>query len=532
MNLTQRTSPSADQSFPNAINASSAWINGNTTVADLQELIHTATLGTCTLLLVLIFCLGTYGNLIVFLSFFDPAFRKFRTNFDFMILNLSFCDLFICCVTTPMFAFILFFDSDSNVSEAFCFTFHLTSAGFIIMSLKSVAVIALHRLHMVLGQQPNTTASFPCTLILTISLWTISFTLATLATLRTYPERSRVCVPLFGCINGNGKVILYLYVIDFAFCVGIVSVSYVMIAHALKKNAQVRKCAIITVDTSRPKALVSTGIDSVQPVMQPLYRNQNYNKFQHVQTHTYTKKLTHVKTSVNLSGAKDSKAVVMCVVIVLSVLVCCLPLGISLIQDALTPQSSFILNQLKLCGFILIFFKSGLNPFIYSRNSAGLRKRILWCTQYVALGCLCCKHKTRLRAVGKGSLDVNRNKSSHHETNSAYMLSPKPQRKLVDQACGPSHSRDSMLSPKISVGQKHYAQSNSTPTNTRIEPYYSIYNSSPSQDASTPNSLQPVNSTCGFAKSHVAMHYHTAKIQDFVQEYDNTSTKQIPVPSV
>ncbi|GCB82305.1 probable G-protein coupled receptor 75 [Scyliorhinus torazame] len=539
MNLTQRTSPSTDQSFPNSINTSAAWITGNATVADFQKLIHTATLVTCSLLLVLIFCLGTYGNLIVFLSFFDPAFRKFRTNFDFMILNLSFCDLFLCCVTTPMFAFILYFDSDSNVSEAFCFTFHLTSAALIIMSLKSVAVIALHRLRMVLGQQPNRTASFPCTLILTISLWTISFTLATLATLRTHPVRSRVCVPLFGCIDGDGNVILYLYVIDFAFCVAIVSVSYVMIAHALKKNAQMRKCTIITVDTSRPKAIVSTGIDGIQP--QPLYRNQNYNKLQHVQTHAYSKTLTHVQksasrlqlvSSVNLSGTKDSKAVVTCVVIVLSVFICCLPLGISLIQDVLTPRSSFILNQLKLCGFTLIFFKSGLNPFIYSRNSAGLRKRILWCTQYLALGCLCCKHKTRLRAVGKGSLNMNRNKSSHHETNSAYMLSPKPQRKLVDQACGPSHSADSMLNPKMSIGQQHYGHSNSTPINTRIEPYYSIYNSSPSQEASTPSSFQPVNPTCEFAKSHIATHHHLAKIPDFVQEYDNTSIKQIPIPSI
>lgn len=48
---------------------------------------------------------------------------------------------------------------------------------------------------------------------------------------------------------------------------------------------------------------------------------------------------------------------------------------------------------------------------------------------------------------------VNRNKSSHHETNSAYMLSPKPQKKFVDQACGPSHSKESVVSPKMSAGQ-------------------------------------------------------------------------------
>ncbi|XP_072437009.1 probable G-protein coupled receptor 75 [Chiloscyllium punctatum] len=538
MNLTLS---SLDQDFPNAINTSSVSFAVNTTMAHLQELIHTTTLVTCTLLLVLVFCLGTYGNLIVFLSFFDPAFRKFRTNFDFMVLNLSFCDLFICCVTTPMFAFILIFDSDSSVSEAFCFTFHLTSAGFVIMSLKSVAVIALHRLRMVLGHQPNTTAYLPCSLILSISLWTVSFTLATLATMRTYPERSKVCVPLFGCIKEDDKIILYLYVIDFTFCAGTVAVSYMMIAYALNKNARVRKCAVIKVDTSRPKALMSTGIDDLQPGMQHLYRIQNYNELQRVQMHAYGKTLTHVQSaakrlqlvsSMNLSGAKDSKAVVTCVVIVLSVFICCLPLGISLMQDVLTPGSSFILNQLKLCGFTLIFLKSGLNPFIYSRNSAGLRKRILWYTQHVTLGCMRCKHKTRLQAVGKGSLDMNRNKSSHHETNSACMLSSKPQRRLVDQACGPSHSRDSVLSPNLSIGQQHYERHNSTPINTWTEPYYSIYNSSPSQEvSSTPNSLQPVNSTCEFANSHIAIHHLMAKIPDFVQE-DDTSTKQIPVPSI
>ncbi|MBN3306470.1 probable G-protein coupled receptor 75 [Amia ocellicauda] len=502
-------------------------------------LIHTATLVSCSLLLVVLFCLGSYGNLVVFLSFFDPAFRKFRTNFDFMILNLSFCDLFICGITAPMFAFVLFLDSGGGVSKEFCFTFHLTSAGFIIMSLKTVAVIALHRLRMVLGQQPTRTASFPCTLMLTVLLWTTSFTLATLVTLRTYPWKSKVCLPHFGLIGGDGKIILYLYLVDFAFCVGIVSVSYVMIAQALRKNAQVRKCPVITVDASRPQPLIATGFEGMQCAVPALYRNQTYNKLQHVQTHPYTSGLAQAAggaakfqlvSSVNLATAKDSKAVVTCVVIVLSVLLCCLPMGISLVQDVLSPEGSFILYQFELCGFTLVFLKSGINPFIYSRNSAGLRRRVLWCLQYAALGFLCCKQKTRLRAMGKGSLEANRNKSSHHETNSAYMLSPKPQRKLVDQACGPSHSRDSILSPKATGGHKPHAQSSSTPINTRIEPYYSIYNSSPSQEVSSPNSLQPVNSTFSFAKSYVATHYHARR--DLLQDCESTSARQIPVPSV
>ncbi|XP_048864362.1 probable G-protein coupled receptor 75 [Brienomyrus brachyistius] len=510
-------------------------------------LIHTATLVSCSLLLILIFCLGSYGNLVVFLSFFDPAFRKFRTNFDFMILNLSFCDLFVCCVTTPMFALVLFLDAGggaSGVSKEFCFAFHLTSSGFIIMSLKTVAVIALHRLRMVLGQQPNRTASLPCTLALTGLLWAASFALATLVTLRAHPWMSRPCLPRLGLVGGEGRATLCLYLADFIFCVGIVSLSYVMIARALRRNAQVRKCPVITVDATRPPPIIATGFEGMQcavPVP-ALYRNQAYNKLQHIQTHPYTRRgpqaqagapgnpCCQLASSVNLATAKDSRAVATCVVIVFSLLFCCLPMAISLARDVLAPGGGFALYQFQLCGFTLVFLKSGINPFVYSRNSAGLRRRGLWCLQCVALGVPCCGRKTRLRAVGKGSLEANRNKSSHHETNSAYVLSPKPRRRLVDQACGPSCARESAPSPRATTVRQTRPPSSSTPINTRIEPYYSIYNSSPSEGPSSPNSLLPVNSAFGFAKSYVAMHYHTH--QEALQDFESTSVRQIPMPSV
>uniref|UniRef100_A0A4W5RTL5 G protein-coupled receptor 75 n=1 Tax=Hucho hucho TaxID=62062 RepID=A0A4W5RTL5_9TELE len=527
-------------------------------------LIHTATLTSCSLLLILIFFLGSYGNLVVFLSFFHPAFRKFRTNFDFMILNLSFCDMIICCVTAPMFALVLFLDSGGGggVSKTFCFTFHLTSSAFIIMSLETVAVIALHRLRMVLGQQPNRMASLPCTLALTALLWTSSFTMAALLTLRAYPMKEGPCLPHFGLTGGPARVVLYVYLADFAFCVAVVSVCYLMIAQTLRKNAQVRKCHVITVDTTRPPLpqapppLMAAGLESMQCAVQvpSLYRNQTYNKLQHIQTHSYTNRPTsqglvpgaaqgatccQLVSTVNLATVKDSKAVVTCVVIVFSVLLCCLPMGVSLAQDVLSPESSFAHYQFELCGFALIFLKSCINPFVYSRNSAGLRRRVLCCLQWVALVFLCCKHKTRLHAMGKGSLEVNRNKSSHHETNSAYVLSPKPQRRLVDQACGPSHSRDCAPSPRATGGhggRKPRPPSTSTPINTRIEPYYSIYNSSPSAGPGSPtNSLQPAaNSSSsqafGFNKSYVAMHYHIH--QEVLQDVESTSAHKIPIPSV
>uniref|UniRef100_UPI00398EDCF4 probable G-protein coupled receptor 75 n=1 Tax=Pristiophorus japonicus TaxID=55135 RepID=UPI00398EDCF4 len=496
---------------------------------EAQTAVHRATLATCLLLLLLVFGLGSYGNLIVFSSFFNPAFRKFRTHFDFMILNLSFCDLFICLVTAPMFGFVMFFDNGSGMSDTFCFAFHLTSTGFVIMSLKTVAVIAVHRLRMVLGQQTTHSSSSVCTLLLTVILWAVSFTLATLSAMTKY-HSSKICVPLLGLINEDGKVILYTYVVDFTLCVGIVAISYAMIAQTLHKNAQVRRCPVITVvDSKRPDCF--TPPEGSGP---SLYRKQKGNTAPHVQTHlhahsqsknasTSNKKL---EQTVNLSTVKDSKAVVTCIMILLSV-VCCLPLGIALVHDALSSESSFLIYQFELCGLTLVFFRSGLNPFIYSRSNSGLRKKVAWCTQLLAL-LLCCKQKTRLKAVGDGSLVVNRNKSSHHDTNSAYILSPKPQKKLVDQACGPSNSKDVFTS--VEYPQK--AQSASTPINTRIEPYYSIYNSSISQEHSTPTSLQPKRHAFGSAQSYTEMYYHISKTSDFMPDCDSTSAKHIPVPSV
>ncbi|NWI95723.1 GPR75 protein, partial [Pitta sordida] len=488
----------------------------------LRDGTHAATLAACASLLALVFCLGSYGNLIVLLSFFDPALRKFRTDFDFMILNLSFCDLFICGVAAPMFAFVLFLGPARGVPSTFCFTFHLTSSGFIIMSLKTVAVIALHRLRMVLGKQPHRAASPPRTALLTLLLWAASFTLATLATLRTHS--SRRCLPMASLASGRSRLILYLYLTDFICCVAVVAVSYVMIAQALRRNARARKGPpVVAMGTCRPQPFAGPG--SAAP---PLYRTQSCGQAPgHGHSHGKHTGRLQLASAVNLATAKDSRAVVTCVVIVLSVLVCCLPLGISLVQDMLSSSGGFVLYQFELCGFTLIFFKSGLNPFIYSRNSAGLRRRVLWCLRYGALVFCCCKHKTRLRAVGKGSLEVNRNKSSHHETNSAYMLSPKPQKKTLDPACAPSHSKDSVLSPKASVGQQHYAQSSSTPMNTRIEPYYSVYNSSPSQEVSTPNSLQPGNSTFSFSKPYMAN-----PTPGMGRDCSAALTRHIPVPSV
>eukprot|EP00071_Canis_lupus_P046882 XP_022280439.1 LOW QUALITY PROTEIN: probable G-protein coupled receptor 75 [Canis lupus familiaris] len=414
-----------------------------------QDLVHTATLVTCTLLLAVVFCLGSYGNLIVFLSFFDPAFRKFRTNFDFMVLNLSFCDLFICGVTAPMFAFALF-RSARGLPDAFCFAFHATSSGFVIMSLKTVAAIALHRLRMVLGRQPSRPASVPGAALLAALLWASSFTLAALGALRA--SKAHLCLPLSGLPAAEGAAALSLYAVDFGSCVAVVAVSYILIAQTLRRNARARR---------RPPAAAAEASRAPRPRPPPA-------------------------PAVNLAAAKDSKAVLTCVVIVLSALLCCVPLGAALARGALSRGGGGGgLRQLELLGFALLFLKSGLNPFIYSRGSAGLRRKVLACLRGGGLGACGCRHRTRLRAVGKGNLETNRNKSSHHETNSAYVLSPKPQKKFVDQACGPSQSRESAASPRASAGRPG-GQSSSTAADTRLEPYYGVYGGGPRRGDGAP----------------------------------------------
>ncbi|XP_036403113.1 probable G-protein coupled receptor 75 [Megalops cyprinoides] len=515
--------------------------------------VHTATLAFCSLLLLLIFCLGSYGNLVVVLSSFDPAVRKLRTSFDLMVLNLSLCDLLVCCVTAPMFALLLFLDAVGRVggttgggsggvgvSREFCLAFHLSSSGLVLMSLKTVAAIALQRLRVVLGRQPDRPAPFPCTLVLTALLWVSSFTLATLVTLRPRLRRAPPCLPCAGLVGALAGPALYLYLADFAFCVAVVTVSYAAIAHALHRNTQVCRGPAITTDATRPPPpLATVGFESVQCAVSvpvpTLYRNQAYSRLQ--QAHALAKgrgplPQATASSGVNLATPKDSKAVLTCVAIVLSVLLCCLPLAVSLVWDFLSRGSDFLspggglpLYQFELCGLALVLLKSGVNPFMYSRNSAGLRRRVIWCLRGAAPNPACCRRKTRLRAVGRGSLEANRNKSSHRETDSACCAQSPNRRRLVDQACGPSRSADSALTTPPTAGCRPRPPSSSTPANTRVEPYYSIYKSSLSGEPSS-----PIGSAFSFARPYTTMHHHPQ--QEALQDYESTSMHQIPIPSV
>lgn len=54
--------------------------------------------------------------------------------------------------------------------------------------------------------------------------------------------------------------------------------------------------------------------------------------------------------------------------------------------------------------------------------------------------------------MGKGNFEVNRNKFFYYEINFVYMLFLKFQKKFVDQVCGLSYLKESVVSFKIFVG--------------------------------------------------------------------------------
>ncbi|NXU82521.1 GPR75 protein, partial [Xiphorhynchus elegans] len=472
--------------------------------AELREGTHAATVATCTSLLALVFCLGSYGNLIVLLSFFDPALRKFRTDFDFMILSLSLCDLLVCGVAAPALAFLLCLGPAAQaVPAALCFAFRLCSWGSVLVSLQTVAAIALRRLRLVLGTRPALAASTPRALLQALALWAGGMALAALAMPPSHG--SLPCLPLPGPAGGHHSLILCLYVADFLCCVAVVAACYVLIARALCHRARAHQGP-------------AEGAAGTPRAHQPFTPCQGRGRGP-----------DGLLPPSALSAAKDGRAVATCAAIVVSVLLCCLPLGLALLQGMLAGHPGFVLCQLELCGLTLAFLKSGLNPFMYARSSAGLRRRLLWGLRRATLLLLCCScsTRTRLRAMGQGSLEANRNKSSHHDTNSAYVLSPKPRRKSLEQVGAASCSRDSVLSPGPAVGHQHCGQSSSTPMNAQVEPYYSVYNSSPSQGGSTPSSLQPGDPIFLFSKPSAT---HPVPITGW--DGSTAPTRHIPVPSV
>ncbi|XP_078714326.1 putative G-protein coupled receptor 75 [Lampetra fluviatilis] len=508
-----------------------------------------ATLAACTLLLALLFCVGTYGNLVVFLSFFDPSLRKLRTHFDFLVLNLSFCDLFVSCATAPMLGSVLLVRhwARGAVSHSLCFSLQLTAAAFPLLSLQTVSVIAVQRLRLVLGQQPSQAAamlvshaSSASALLLSLLLWALGLILAALAALRGHTRGPgpgpQLCLPLL-----SGGLVLYAYAADFLLCLVVLTVSYALIAHALRLKARVRKGAIITVDVApgageRPCAPDAAAAAAAAPCAGAT-RDHGPGPADDP--------ASRMRGPGLMATAKDSKALLTCLVIALSALACCMPLSVALLQGVMSagPNGGVASTQLEVFGYTLLFLKSGLNPFLYSRSGAGLWKRLSCCLRALSaplLGvctcctccssccCCCCRPKTRLRAVGRGNLSANCAKSSHHDTNSACILSPKrpastydrphhhhhhhhhrhhrhqqqqqpqppgPRGGRVDQACGPSlHSLQAGAEGRRGPGprseRRPFAHSASSPINSRVEPYYSIYNSSPSPPSSPGGSVQ------------------------------------------
>lgn len=484
-----------------------------------------ATLAACAALLAPACCLGAYGNCLALGSLLPPGPRpRALARADPLALSLALGDLFLCAVAAPGFALLLLLRPLAGAPgppAGLCAALRLASAGCVLASLHSAAAIALQRLRLVRGPRPGARLGPPgSALLLALLLWAGGLALAALATRAPAPAlaRPRLCLPLAGPAasndddqdhrddpddHGHGRAARALYAADLLGCVAVVAVSYALIARALRRNARARR----------------GGVPGAHGCVQAQSPPPGAHGGSCIRTRTRT------PSPGPALAARDSQAVLTCVAIAASALLCCLPLAVALLQGLLAAGRS----PLEPLGFALVLLKSGLDPFIYARNSAGLRRRLLWALQLLGPGWACRRHKTRVRALGQGGLEANRNKASHHDTNSAYVLSPRAQRKGVDQACGPSQAGEpGMGSPQGTAG--HPRRLGSSPVHTRVEPCYSVYSSSSPAPGVRGSRHSRPGRPLAWTSSYLALHCHPTR--ERLPERDSTSAKQIPVPSV
>uniref|UniRef100_UPI00358EC43A probable G-protein coupled receptor 75 n=1 Tax=Myxine glutinosa TaxID=7769 RepID=UPI00358EC43A len=316
--------------------------------------IHSVALTLCTIVICALFLIGTCSNLVVLLSFFDPALRKYRNHFDFMTLNLSLCDLLVSCISGPALALALLLGARSAAPPPRCHGAQLLSSAFPLLSIQTVTAIAVQRLFLVLGHRRDKGTNPILVLLVVLLLCTLGLATSASAALNVAPANAHGACTIFGPTPARRSMAVQLYAAEFLVCTCVVTMAYGFISHVLLCRAHIHKCAIMTV---KEEHIGAPSPHSVVP-----------------QVTTASFKLHHPPRVTYMS--KDSKALATCVLITLSTLVCCTPIVVALVLQTFGSCGELWLSQVRACAFTLLFAKSGLNPFLYARCSTGLRQRL------------------------------------------------------------------------------------------------------------------------------------------------------------
>lgn len=336
--------------------------------------VHTATLTVCTVLVMFVVILGTFGNGVVLLSALQC--RKRRSNVDLLIFHLAGTDFIICSCVSPTFLYLLF--SNPHSTREFCggLLFASTTCG--LLSLLTLAAIAAHRGSRVRGRIKSGLGTVTTACILTaIYLVSVCTSLGgTLHVTLSWAESYTTCQAVMnsGDITITNIVLYFISpIVIIAFF--IIFVCYCYIARAIRIQTYLRVKALQPFLKSADFSAMQTSSQNDKYKTPPEVQNISKEKFVSSMMLTRSEPLKHCSCCTCLAALdRENKAITMCFVVTLVLALCWTPLVISHFIEIMAGQS-ITLYQVKLCGIALVFLNSALNPYMYAPSNGRMRKR-------------------------------------------------------------------------------------------------------------------------------------------------------------
>ncbi|KAK3592920.1 hypothetical protein CHS0354_011719 [Potamilus streckersoni] len=396
-------------------NQSIANENDGATTPIFEGSVHTATQAVCTVLVIFVLILGCTGNGMVLFTSLKK--KKLRSNFNLLIINLAGADFMLCTCLAPLFLFMLF--SDPPTPKVFCGSILFLGTICGMLSLLSLVSIAIHRQARIMGYIKGS-LSLAQTGIVVLLVWVISMAISLGGTFHITTFWSRVSYNCQYVVN-SPKRMENNFILFFIAPVTIVSFTIIVISYGIISWTvrQQNQCCL------RTSPQLYKFKKSPELHCKECLGNKTCN----------SSPVKNGSPPPRLSPPnKGSKALTMCLVVILTIGLCWGPLIISQTLELWTGDS-IILYQVKLCGIALVFLNSALNPYVYGQNNGRIKYKygkllynIIRC-EYIV------QKRTKLRAIRKRTPEMNRLKLSHNtqDTNTFPAGSPKYTRKVLNR---------------------------------------------------------------------------------------------------
>ncbi|KAK3092987.1 hypothetical protein FSP39_009695 [Pinctada imbricata] len=383
--------------------------------------VHIASLAVCTVLIFFAILLGCIGNGIVLFSAFK--WRKLRTNFDVLVINLTGADFITCTCLTPIFLILLFVDPPTP--KIFCGSILFLGTISAMLSLLTLVAIALHRLARVIGHARGTTSLTRIGIIIVL-IWIVSLVLSIGGTFHMttdWDDSFKNCQPIINSPNpAMQNFVLYFLAPVTIVSFSIITLSYIIIAWVVQKQ-----------------------VNSASENNSPRCSSPRENMYRQCRDLIGDKRKMCSPTRPCVSCAsqnllnKDSKAVTMCLVVILTMGLCWGPLIMSQFIELATGES-IILYQVKLCGIGLVFLNSALDPYIYAQHIGKMKQKY---TKLFKILVKCCVRKdrtSRLHSFAQRNANFYRSRSLHYdfESNSVPAKTSTNIKKILDKCVGSS----------------------------------------------------------------------------------------------